>query len=257
MLMDQVGVVKGVRLGFILTIIGHVIMTMARGFFLRETLTDSDKETKRPNLQETFSGLFKLRGSILAMVIVTTLSSFSLRMVQPFLVVYAVNVINLTKTQWGTIQTIIGAISSTLSFPSGILSDRTSRRFSIILARSLHPFNRLILLLLRDFNQILLSHIIVGIGAGLGGEATGPLGAMGGPAWSALVADIVPSKDRGKVMGLMSMVTGIASMPASILGGYLWTNFSPDTLLIFTFFAGMVPVIIFYFFVKEPKVREQ
>jgi MFS family permease len=271
-LLDQLGVVKGVRIGFVLIIIGHIIMTLGRGIFLRETLnikvngknnisirkdlTGLEKESKKSFLDGFFSGLSKLRGSILAMLIVATISSFTFRMVQPFLVVYAINVIELTKTQWGAIQTVIGAIGTVLLLPSGILSDRYGRRFPILLARLLGPFHQLSLLLLRDFNQILLLNILVGFGAGLGGEARGAVGGRGGPAWSALVADLVPSRDRGKIMGLMSTITGIASMPSSVVGGFFWTNFSPDFLLTSAFFMGMVPVIIFYFFVKEPKKKE-
>jgi nucleoside permease NupC len=55
----------------------------------------------------------------------------------------------------------------------------------------------------------------------------------------------------------MSMITGLTSMPSSIIGGYVWTSFSPGFLLSSTFLAGMVPVLILYLFVKEPKTREK
>jgi MFS family permease len=177
-----------------------------------------------------------------------------MRMVQPFLVVYAVNVIELTKTRWGVIQTALGIISAVLALPGGMFSDRFGRRLSILIARFLSPFNWISLFLLRDFNQLLLLQVLIGIGIGLSGG--GDI-AMGGPAWNALVADLVPSSDRGKVMGLMSMVSGIVGMPSSIIGGYIWTSFSPDTLLASSFFAGLVPLLIFYLFVKEPKIRER
>jgi len=256
-LMDQVGVIEGVRIGFILMILGHVVMTAARGLLLRETLSIKNEEAKHTSLRDSVSGLAGLRGSVLAMLIVAIVSSFLVRMTQPFLVVYAVEIAKLTKTQWGAIQTIIGAISTILAFPSGVISDRFGRRLPILLARFLLPFNRLILLLTRGFNEILLLHILVGIGTGLGGEAMGSSGAMGGPAWNALLADLISSKDRGKITGLMSMITGLTSMPSSIIGGYVWTSFSPGFLLSSTFLAGMVPVLILYIFVKEPKKREK
>jgi MFS family permease len=255
-LMDQVGVINGVRIGFILTIAGHIVMTIARGLMLRETLFIKVEAAQHSSLKKSFSGLISLRGSVLAMLIVAILSSFLVRMTQPFLVVYAVEIVTLTKTQWGLMETIIGAISTILAFPSGIISDRFGRRLPILLARFLLPFNRLILLFIRSFSEILFLHILVGIGTGLGGEAMGSSGAMGGPAWNALLADLIPSKDRGKIMGLMSMITGLATMPASIMGGYIWANSSPEFLLASTFLTGMVPVLIFYIFVKEPKNRE-
>jgi MFS family permease len=256
MLMDQVGVVAGVRIGFILIIIGHVVITTIRAVYLRETLKPDVTERIGTSFLRESKRLFSLRGTILILLIVTTLSGFLVRMVQPFLVVYAVNVVKLTKTQWGAINTITGLIGTILAFPSGMISDRVGRRFSIILARALNPLNRVILLFIRDFNQILFLHVLVGIGAALGGEVTGSMGSMGGPAWSALISDVVPSKDRAKIMGFMSMFSGLASMPSSIIGGYIWTNLGPDFLLASTFLAGMIPLVIFYFLVKEPQIKE-
>ncbi len=74
----------------------------------------------------------------------------------------------------------------------------------------------------------------------------------GGPAWQALISDIVPSKDRAKVMGLMGTVSGIIGLPGPILGGWLY-NRNPDILLLAgsVFEALSIPIILF--FVREPK----
>jgi MFS family permease len=254
-LMDQVGLVRGVRIGFISTIIGHIVMTGARMLFLKETLrlnmNKSNRKIGKLSTRKFFSKAFRLRGSLLVMLVVAIISSFSLRMVQPFLVVYAVDIIGLSKTQWGMIQTLVGLFGTLLALPSGLLADRLGRRPIILIARLLHPFTRLTLLLLRDFNKIILSHTLVIIGAGLGGEAMGSMGAMAGPAWNALLADLIPSSDRGKITGFISMITGIISMPASVIGGYLWVGSGPDFLLALSFAVSMIPVFIFYFFVKE------
>ena len=79
---------------------------------------------------------------------------------------------------------------------------------------------------------------------------------MGGPAWQALITDIVPQQDRGKVLGLMGTIMGIASLPGPALGGYLYER-NPNTLLALG--AGLetlvIPVILL--FVKEPKREEK
>ncbi len=79
---------------------------------------------------------------------------------------------------------------------------------------------------------------------------------MGGPAWQALITDIVPQADRGKVLGLMGTITGIASLPGPAIGGYLYES-NPNTLLALG--AGLEALVIplILLFVKEPKKEEK
>jgi MFS family permease len=254
--MDLVGVASAVSIGFRLQLIAGTVAMLLRAKFVRETLEiggDRKQEKKLPSLKKDFSSLLRLRGSILVMLLVGVISTFALQMAFPFLVIYAVDVIGLTKTQWGLVQSVMGIIGVALSLPGGLLADRVGRKPLIFLSRFVAPFQRLGLVLLRSFDQVLGLHILVGFGAGLGGAERG----VGGPAWTALTADLIPSKDRAKVTGLMALVNGIASMLSSIVGGYLWTSFSPDTVLISSFSMAMASAFIFYLFVKEPKQREK
>ena len=72
---------------------------------------------------------------------------------------------------------------------------------------------------------------VIGFAGGLGGGRLRGGGYMGGPAWQALIADLVPSRDRAKVMGLMGTVSGIVGLPGPYLGGYLYER-KPDFLLL-------------------------
>jgi MFS family permease len=262
MIMDRIGVIESVRIGFVLIIIVHVLITLMRAVLLRETLskrvdiTQSIEQHEKKSFLQVFRGGFNLPKTILIMLVVTTLSGFVFRMVQPFMVIYIVEIAKLTKTQWGLIDTILGIFNAFLVFPSGVLADRFGRRNIIFLARILNPFDKAILLLFRDFSQILLLYSIAGVGTALGGERIGMMGTMGGPAWMALIADVVPSRNRGKIIGLLSMVSGLVGLPSSLIGGYIWSNLGPDILLLTTFLGGLIPPIIFFLFVKEPKTRE-
>ncbi|MFB0543291.1 MAG: MFS transporter, partial [Candidatus Bathyarchaeia archaeon] len=105
----------------------------------------------------------------------------------------------------------------------------------------------------RNFTQVFLVQIISSIGSGFGG---GGYGGMGGPAWQALVADLVPSRMRARIMGLMGTVTGLSSLPSPIIGGYLYENYSPQTAFIVASMLGLLGSVAFGIFVKEPKKRE-
>jgi len=80
---------------------------------------------------------------------------------------------------------------------------------------------------------------------------------MGGPSWQALIADIVPRRDRGKVMGLMGTLTGLINLPAPILGAYVWESLGPGTLLLSGGVLGFVVAPLILFFIREPETRQR
>jgi MFS family permease len=82
------------------------------------------------------------------------------------------------------------------------------------------------------------------------------MGVMGGPIWQALIADVTPSKQRGKMMGIMGTISGIASTPASWVGGYMYDNISPKLPFQMSFIFDVIGTLIFVAFIKEPKKLE-
>ena len=78
---------------------------------------------------------------------------------------------------------------------------------------------------------------------------------MGGPAWNSLLTDLVPAKDRGKVLGLMGTISGLLGLPGAIIGGYLY-NMNPSLLLISGSLLEALAIPIIIFFLKDPKITE-
>jgi MFS family permease len=252
-IIDQIGLVKALRIFFYLCPIGYILVTIIRAKYVKETLRPS-KESD--SLREDFSVFFSLKRIIIVMLIVESIFSFSIQMAFPFLAIYAVEIAKFTKTQWGTLQAIPGIIGIILSLPGGMLSDKYGRSPLIFLAQILVSSINFYLILFRDFNKMLFAYFVTGIGVGLcGGGGVGMY--MRGPVWNALVSDLVPSKDRAKILGLMTVFSGIGSIPSSIAGGYMWFAISPESVLISSSLIGFLSAIIFRFFVKEPITKER
>lgn len=77
------------------------------------------------------------------------------------------------------------------------------------------------------------------------------------PAWTSLVADIVPLKNRGKFFGTRNMIIGIAGMITTVAGGFYLDLFPKNNFTGFTtMFAGGIifGLIASYIFskIKEP-----
>jgi MFS family permease len=186
------------------------------------------------------------------MLQIAVISRFAVNMTWSFLSIYATEEVKLTTTKYGLLQSIAMGISVPLYLVSGLMADRFGSMPCILLARGLGPFDSLSLLMFKDFNQLVLAYSVIGVAGGLGGGRIRGGGYMGGPAWQALVADIVPKRDRGKVMGLMGTITGLIGLPGSYIGGHLYAN-NPDILLAFGAGLEAVSIPLILLFVKEPK----
>jgi len=138
----------------------------------------------------------------------------------------------------------------------GMISDRIGRRPNILIARSILPLESLGLVFLHSYNQLIALFILLGIGGGFGGGGMRAGGGMGGPSWQALIADIVPQRDRGKVIGFMGTITGLINLPAPIVGAYLWEALGPDKLLLIGSGVGLTVTPLILSFIKETRYKQ-
>ena len=166
------------------------------------------------------------------------------------MVIYAVEVVGLSKTQWGLIGTIVSIISTVLTIPGGVLADRIGRKPCITASKILAPISVIGFTFATNFWTLAIARSLGGIAQGFGGVVWGP---MGGPVWQALVADCTPPEERGRMMGLMGSIAGFASTPASWVGGYLYDNVSPKLPFQLSFALDTISTIIFITLFREPK----
>ena len=255
--LDIMGIERGVKLGLLMFIGAAAIAVIVRQMFLSETLGDeiekeeevADKEVENVGMIETFK---KQPKTVWAMLSITIISGFAMRMTWAFLSLYARDVVGLSTTQYGALQSIAMVISVPLYLVSGVVADRMSRKNLILLARGLGPFDSLSLFLFNDYTQLVGAYGVIGVAQGIGGGRLRTGGFMGGPAWNSLLTDLVPAKDRGKVLGLMGTVSGLLGIPGSMVGGYLYER-SPDLLLISGSLLEALSIPIIIFFLKDTK----
>jgi len=258
--LEVMGIAKGVRIGLMMFTGAAAIAVLVRQLVLVETLDNEEVDIIEDDTGKAQNSVISMLRNqprtIYAMLVAAVIGSFASRMTWDFLTIYAYNHVGLTTTQYGLLQSIATGISLPLFLISGMISDRYGRVPCILLARGLGPFDSLSLLLFRDYNQLLGAYGVIGFAQGLGGGRIRSGGYMGGPSWQALVADLVPSRNRGKIMGLMGTITGIISIPASVIGGYIYEE-NPNLLLATGVGLEFLALPIILFFVKEPKREEQ
>jgi len=257
--LDLMGLEKGVKTGLLMFIVAAAVATIIRHIYLTETLDEelvkdeeTNGETENVGMIETFRRQPK---TVWAMLAVTIITGFAMRMTWTFLSIYAVNVVDLSLAQYGMLQSVAMLISVPLYLISGVVADRTSRKNLILMARGLGPFDSLSLILFNDYRQLLGAYSVIGVAQGIGGGRLRTGGFMGGPAWNSLITDLVPAKDRGKVLGLMGTVSGLLGLPGAMIGGYMYDK-NPALLLISGSLLEALAIPIIIFFLKDTKRNE-
>ena len=253
MIVDILGVIPGVKFCVVLTLVVACLNVFLRWRYLEDTYVAFPTESRREGGWRNLVGELRTVPRVIwGLIVVASLSSISIRLTRNFMVVYASETISLTPIQWGIITTAVSVVSTVLTIPSGILSDRIGRKPVITVSRVLGPASLLGFTLSHDFIQVLGSRLVGAVGDGFGGTV---MGIRGGPAWQALVTDIIPPDKRGSTLGLMGTITGLLSLPATWIGGYLYDFVSPLITFQTGFTFGLVATVLFIIMVKEPEEK--
>ena len=135
-----------------------------------------------------------------------------------------------------------------ISTPAGRMSDRVGRKKVIIAGWWIYALVYLGMALARSAPQVVVLYILYGLYYGLTyGTA------------KALVADIVPSTQRGLAFGTYNAVLGLSDLPASLIAGLLWgglgawKGFGPAAPFLFGAVAAFLAMAMLIFWKPETK----
>lgn len=195
------------------------------------------------------------------LAIIMTLTSVSNAIVGPFWVLYGLDVIGLSATQWGLLGLAAAVTSSALGIPAGLGVDRVSKRLILIagLAATLIPV--WFFIYARSFWEVLALTLVISAA-----------NAFLMPACQTIVADSVPRELRGRVMSAIGrgviMVTGpgigggggpgmgfVLTIPiilGSLVGGHVYSANPTFSWAILTG-ALVICTAISILFVRDPQ----
>jgi len=105
-----------------------------------------------------------------------------------FMSVYAVNVIGISNTEWGVVHSTSGLINVIARIPFGHLTDRYGRKKPIVISYFIRPIFLLLFIHSKSLPHVLVAQSLITLARDL--ES---------PAWQALVADLTPRTERGRV----------------------------------------------------------
>lgn len=184
-------------------------------------------------------------------------------MVSPFWVVYAVEQLRFSSSQWGLILLIETALRLAIFIPGGFLVGRWGRTVSLLSALLLALVSIPLFVFARSFTSVLLIRAAVAVAS-----------AIAIPACTALVADMVPRKIRARAMAALGQdgvmlsavgggtggpdigfLTTIPLMMASLAGGYLYGQ-NPAYPWLFVLISTTISIILTILFIRDPQIAE-
>ncbi len=196
-----------------------------------ETLEERVRPNFRDALRGYVSAVRELRGDLGKLILVSSLAPAFYQMAFPFVQIYAVRELGVSEEFWGLISTVVSVESVASMLASGYLTDRIGRNLTLALGYGSGSLGLAILALAPPGEPylVLLSQVVATAFASW-------------PASFALMADLTPTRLRGKIMAIRGMIQGNLSGLGSGLGGALY-EVSP-ALPIAAAAAGLVPLVV-------------
>lgn len=273
-IVDAHGPETGLRALYWVVLSAYVLSAVIQMRFLKETTAQAENG-KRLGLSDlggvlrnAYGGISSLLGhlprSLKALAGAVILSHVATTVIAPFWVLYAVEHIGLSLSAWGVILLVELVLKSAMFVPAGMLVDRWGRTVSAITALLISLVCTPLFILAPSFVVALLIRVAIAVAY-----------AIGLPACSALMADIVPRDIRGRVMAALGhgglkigtagggvggpsvgYITIVPLMIASLAGGYLYTWNPPSPWLCASITTALAVTLI-VLFVRDPKQAER
>jgi MFS family permease len=250
-LVQNYGLVPGMRIVYAVVLFCMMAASIIRLFFLKETIAHPQKinlgdikNAFRDSVGAIIEAWKTIPTTLKFVTIAFLLSAFEEPMFRMFTALYVFDVVKVSQIEWGLANTASIVTTLALGFPLGKVIDKMGRKRSILLAYLFFIPASISFVFSRNFLQLVIVNMAFAVG-----------GSLLYPAYSALLADMIPREKRGRIMGTIITLNILASVPASALGGFLY-GVSPASPFLLAVVLGSSVSLLILFAVKEPKTRE-
>lgn len=159
----------------------------------------------------------------------------------PFMSLYITSRFNVGMTQAGLILGLFSIFGLVGGMVGGALTDRLGRRKPILFGLVFSALSTLSLGLVNNYNMLIPLAVLVGL-----------LSDVGGPAHSAMIADILPVNQRQEGFGILRVVANLAWIIGPTIGGFV-ANRNFFLLFVADVVMSLIVAVLFYILIPETK----
>jgi MFS family permease len=179
------------------------------------------------------------------LVVVTFIDRLGGFLLFPFFALYITKKFDVGMTEVGILFALFAGSSFIGSFIGGALTDRIGRRSMIIFSLLTSAFSTLAM----GFVDSLQAFYIIATISGIFTDT-------GGPAYNALVGDLLPESKRAQGFGVLRVALNLSAVIGPAIGGFLATRSYLALFIIDAIISTIVAVIV-YFTLPETKPELQ
>jgi len=227
------GVRSAMRICYAASLFIGLLVATIRLRFLKETLERSDSRASPRNvlslLRASYASMLEsmrwMSRTLWSLALIEVVTIFFVSIAAPFWVVYVTDIIGLTPSQWGTLMLILGIVRISLSIPVGYIVDRYGSRRLIIVAMALAPIPVFLFIFCKTFLEVLAVLLLLGF-----------VNTIIWPAFSTLLANLVPRERRGRLLSILGrgiaiswggvwaggFIVFIPMSLGTLIGGYIY-----------------------------------
>ena len=240
LLLERFGVRSGMRTGFAISILLSLFM-LAR--LARSLRPEGKRETPAPGLPAPPVPV-RLHPSLRQLLFADCLVRLCEGLPDVFLVLWAIEVVKVSPSQFGLLTSILTATAIVSYFPAAVLAERAEKKSFVVLTYVFFSLFPLAVVLSRSFPALAAAFVL------------GGLREIGEPARKALIVDLSDPGARGRTVGLYYAIRGFSVAGAAAIGGALWT-FRPAMTFVVASALGFAGTLWAVCFLRPPRTRSE
>jgi MFS family permease len=236
-LIDRFGVIPGVRIALIMSILlsGITILVQRR-------LQDEPKETvaAAPERWNFWRSLREFNAPTRRLLLSDILIRFCERIPYAWVVIFAMDYIGATAQQVGILTAIEVAVASLCIIPTSYFADKHSREPFVVVTFVMFALFPLTLLFARSFAALVVAFIIRG------------LKEFGDTSRKALIINYSEPQRRGQMVGAYYLARDLVVSVAALLGAYLW-KLGPEKNFLGAAAFGLLGTVLYIKMVRQQR----
>ena len=219
-LMDHYGLIPGTRTGILLG-----ICLAALAIVFQQQIRESPRTNQTTQTLSLFQALRELNPALRRLLLSDILVRFCERIPYAWVVIYSMNYIHISATEFGVLTGIEMSTAMACFIPTAHLSDKHGRESFIVTTFVFFTLFPVALLYTRNYSWLMLAFVVRG------------LKEFGEPARKALIIGLSPATNRAQTVGAYYLIRDSVVTPGSLVGALL-RGISPQVNFLGSALAG-------------------